>query len=382
MTEFWLISAPGEKTCQQTFETLNNLTSKHNNLSVNYKFDVPDLKVGTLDQLVGLSDDLDKLDIFVEGVTWKLANYLGDVLEDKKDKLAENLLINGAPLSEYLIRFKWIEAKYPTKQPLPSITEIISKQISQIDGDLKKKSSDYNNIKTDLLTLEKKSTGSLLVRSLGDLVKRDHFILGSEFLTTLLVVVPKALFKDWEASYETLTENVAPRSSQLIYEDSEHGLFNVTLFTKDVELFKKNAREKRFIVRDFTYSEEELEKGKSELARLESNKKKQYSQLVRWLKVNFSEAFTAWVHVKALRVFVESVLRYGLPVNFQAMLLKPNKKNIRKLREVLNQHYNHLDTSIAQGPIDDIPGVNLGHQEYYPYVFFKININVIEGLSR
>ena len=31
--------------------------------------------------------------------------------------------------------------------------------------------------------------------------------------------------------------------------------------------------------------------------------------LVRWLKVNFSEAFSAWIHVKALRVFVESVLR-------------------------------------------------------------------------
>lgn len=32
--------------------------------------------------------------------------------------------------------------------------------------------------------------------------------------------------------------------------------------------------------------------------------------LVRWLKVNFSEAFIAWIHIKALRVFVESVLRY------------------------------------------------------------------------
>jgi hypothetical protein len=31
--------------------------------------------------------------------------------------------------------------------------------------------------------------------------------------------------------------------------------------------------------------------------------------LVRWLKVNFSECFCAWIHVKALRVFVESVLR-------------------------------------------------------------------------
>ncbi|XP_067137896.1 V-type proton ATPase subunit C 1-B isoform X2 [Centruroides vittatus] len=382
MTEFWLISAPGEKSCQQTFETLNNLTSKHNNLSVNYKFDVPDLKVGTLDQLVGLSDDLDKLDLFVEGVTWKLANYLGDVLEDKKDKLAENLLINNAPLAEYLTRFKWIEAKYPTKQPLPSITEIISKQISQIDADLKKKSADYNNIKTDLMTFEKKSIGSLLVRSLGDLVKKDHFILGSEYLTTLLVVVPKALYKEWEANYETLTANVVPRSSQLIYEDGEHGLFNVTLFIKDVEEFKRLAREKRFSVREFTYSEEELTKGKNALAQLESDKKKHYSQLVRWLKVNFSEAFTAWIHVKALRVFVESVLRYGLPVNFQAMLLKPNKKTMRKLREVLNHHYSHLDTSIAQGPIDDIPGINLGHQEYYPYVYFKININILEGLSR
>lgn len=32
--------------------------------------------------------------------------------------------------------------------------------------------------------------------------------------------------------------------------------------------------------------------------------------LVRWLKVNFSETFMAWIHIKALRVFTESVLRY------------------------------------------------------------------------
>lgn len=31
--------------------------------------------------------------------------------------------------------------------------------------------------------------------------------------------------------------------------------------------------------------------------------------LVRWLKVNFSECFICWTHVKAIRVFVESVLR-------------------------------------------------------------------------
>lgn len=48
MTEYWLISAPGDKTCQQTWETMNNLTSKQNSLSVNYKFHIPDLKVRLL----------------------------------------------------------------------------------------------------------------------------------------------------------------------------------------------------------------------------------------------------------------------------------------------------------------------------------------------
>lgn len=33
---------------------------------------------------------------------------------------------------------------------------------------------------------------------------------------------------------------------------------------------------------------------------------------VHWLKINFSELFAAWIHLKALRVFVESALRYVL----------------------------------------------------------------------
>lgn len=84
--------------------------------------------------------------------------------------------------------------------------------------------------------------------------------------------------------------------------------------------------------------------------------------------------------MKALRVFVESVLRYGLPVNFQAMLLQPNKKTMKKLREVLYDLYKHLDSSAA-AIIDatmDIPGLNLSQQEYYPYVYYKIDCNLLE----
>lgn len=64
---------------------------------------------------------------------------------------------------------------------------------------------------------------------------------------------------------------------------------------------------------------------------------------MRWLKINFSEACTAWIHVKALRVFVESVLRYGLPVNFQAVIMKPQKKSQKRLRETLENLYSGIN---------------------------------------
>jgi len=382
MSEYWLISAPGDKTCQQTWETMNNLTSKQNNLCQNYKFPIPDLKVGTLDQLVGLSDDLGKLDGFVEQITRKVASYLGEVLEDQKDKLHENLLANNSELPVYITKFQWDIAKYPIKQSLRNIADIISKQVGQIDADLKTKSTAYNNLKGSLQSLEKKQTGSLLTRNLADLVKKEHFILDSEYLTTLLVIVPKQQFPEWNMNYEKLTDMIVPRSSQLITMDGEYGLYTVTLFKKVVEEFKLHAREKKFIVRDFTYNEEELAAGKNEITKLVTDKKKQFGPLVRWLKVNFSECFCAWIHVKALRVFVESVLRYGLPVNFQAILIHPNKKTMKRLRDVLHQLYGHLDSSAIQGSgnVDsvDIPGLGFGQSEYYPYVYYKINIDMIE----
>uniref|UniRef100_A0AAY3ZWJ4 V-type proton ATPase subunit C n=1 Tax=Denticeps clupeoides TaxID=299321 RepID=A0AAY3ZWJ4_9TELE len=421
MTEFWLISAPGEKTCQQTWDKMMVATTRTNNLSTNYKFNIPDLKVGTLDVLVGLSDELAKLSSFVESVVKKVAQYMADVLEDSRDKVQENLLANGGEvhptpwydidLVTYLTRFQWDMAKYPIKQSLKNISEIISKQVTQIDNDLKARASAYNNLKGNLQNLERKNAGSLLTRSLADIVKKEDFVLDSEYLVTMLVVVPKTSYAEWQRTYETLAEMVVPRSTNLLFEDQDSGLFSVTLFRKAVDDFRLKARENKFLVRDFQYNEEEMKADKEEMTRLSTDKKKHsishgaHSEtfplhltitlseswaamkgargagpLVRWLKVNFSESFIAWIHIKALRVFVESVLRYGLPVNFQAMLLQPNKKNMKKLREVLYDLYKHLDSSAA-AIIDsamDIPGINLSQQEYYPYVYYKIDCNLLD----
>ncbi|XP_032722735.1 V-type proton ATPase subunit C 2 isoform X1 [Lontra canadensis] len=437
MSEFWLISAPGDQENLQALERMNTVTAK-SNLSYNTKFSIPDFKVGTLDSLVGLSDELGKLDTFAESLIKKMAQSVVEVMEDAKGKVPENLLANGGlkekmkylkiDLTSFVTRFEWDMAKYPAKQPLVSVVDTLAKQLAQIETDLKSRTASYNTLKTNLENLEKKSMGNLFTRTLSDIVSKEDFVLGSEYLVTLLVIVPKSSYAQWQKTYESLSDMVVPRSTKLIAEDNEGGLFTVTLFRKVIEDFKTKAKENKFTVREFYYDEKEIKREREEMSRLLSDKKQQYQTscvalkkgsstfpdhkvkvtplgnpdrptagqtdreresegegegpLLRWLKVNFSEAFIAWIHIKALRVFVESVLRYGLPVNFQAVLLQPHKKSsTRRLREVLNSVFRHLDQVAAASILDasvEIPGLQLSTQDYFPYVYFRIDLSLLD----
>ncbi|XP_019063707.1 V-type proton ATPase subunit C 2 isoform X2 [Fukomys damarensis] len=427
MSEFWLISAPGDKENLQALERMNMVTSK-SNLSHNTKFAIPDFKVGTLDSLVGLSDELGKLDTFAESLIKRMAQSVADVMEDSEGKVQENLLANGGGLTSFVTHFEWDMAKYPAKQPLVSVVDAVAKQLVQIDTDVKSRTAAYSALKTALENLERRSTGNLFTRTLSDIVSKEDFVLDSEYLVTLLVIVPKASYSQWQRTYESLSDMVVPRSTKLIAEDPEGGLFTVTLFRRVMDDFKTKAKENKFMVREFYYDEKEIKREREEMTRLLSDKKQQYQNscvalkkgssiyrdhkvkgaplgsparlaagqpdreresegegegpLLRWLKVNFSEAFIAWIHIKALRVFVESVLRYGLPVNFQAVLLQPHKKSATKrLREVLNSVFRHLDEVAAASILDaavEIPGLQLGSQDYFPYVYFRIDLSLLD----
>jgi len=126
-----------------------------------------------------------------------------------------------------------------------------------------------------------------------------------------------------------------------------------------------------------------LKSDKEAFAQLDQEKRKTYPILFKWLKVNFSEAYSAWIHIKALRIFVESVLRYGLPVNFRAAVIIPGK-NQKKLRDRLNQIFESLDSSggFSAGEMIDDTGaaMKFDSQEYYPYVYCRIAADIIDSI--
>ncbi len=52
---------------------------------------------------------------------------------------------------------------------------------------------------------------------------------------------------------------------------------------------------------------------------------------MRLINTNFGEVFAAWIHVKVLRLHVESILHYGLPPTFLSVVLEVKLKIILKL---------------------------------------------------
>ena len=59
---YWLVSAPecdGSK--ERTWNLVQQKTTYEHDFSINYKFTLPELRVGTLDSLLVLSDDLVKV---------------------------------------------------------------------------------------------------------------------------------------------------------------------------------------------------------------------------------------------------------------------------------------------------------------------------------
>jgi len=359
---YWLITAP--KTREDTFATLDKKTSGE--LSNNWKMNIPELKVGTYESLMTLSDELVKVDSYVENITRKIANQLLDVV-DAKDK-ADALTTSAGTIDQLLTNFRWDEAKYPISQSLKQLTDLIHGQVGKLDVEIRQKISEYTTINHAVSAEERKISGNLQSKDLSDIVKQEH-IIDSEYMETLFVVVPKYTVKQFFACYETLANFVVPKSAEQIDEDNDYALFRVVLFRKVAEDFKNAAREKKFVVRDFRFDPNRS--AKADKKKLEAEKDRIKKNLIRWCKTNFLESYSGWLHIKAIRLFVESVMRYGLPTNFQAIAILPKKGKGKRLRVVLNEMFGYLGAKVFQGAKED----DL-EEAYYSYVYFEVNLEL------
>ncbi|KAF5932698.1 hypothetical protein HYC85_028869 [Camellia sinensis] len=105
-------------------------------------------------------------------------------------------------------------------------------------------------------------------------------------------------------------------------------------------------------------------------------------KLVRWfnlLKSNLQftlmqKVFSSWMHFCAVRVFTESILRYGLPPSFLlSVVLAPSVKGEKKARSILEELCDSANSTYWKSKDGGMGGLG-GDADAYPYNHFELNL--------
>merc|ERR1712087_821203 len=175
-----------------------------------------------------------------------------------------------------------------------------------------------------------------VVQSSGN--ENDDFIY-TKYLTTVIVVLSRGSEKEFLSTYESLTPNVVPKTAKKFVNQTDkdgNTAWRVVLCTASkepeghksgpVDNFKRACRERRFLARDFEYSKDGYKKLMEQRARLETEVQTQMHMITGIYRDAWSDVMHALVHVKAMRVFVESVLWYGMDTQFASFVVTPSAK--------------------------------------------------------
>ncbi|ODV81167.1 vacuolar ATP synthase subunit C (V-ATPase C subunit) [Suhomyces tanzawaensis NRRL Y-17324] len=367
VANYLVTSLPQTASAQDWIEkTLNGGKSPVN------KINFPEFQSGTLDSLVQESEELAKIDGQLQGSVSKVVDILSSVTEN-----ASNTRIVGSKsATAYLESFQWNTTKYRLDKPIKDLVSLISNEAFTLDNDVRSAYQSYQTAKSNFQAADRKKNGDLSIKSLHEIVRPEQFVLDSEHLTTVLIAVPKTLIGDFEKTYETLTQFVIPRSAEVIATDAEYSLYTVTLFKKYQQEFNTAAREHKWHPRtDFVYSEETLNNLRKEFDLTKATESKSKNDLIRLAKTAYSDIFAAWFHIKAIRIYVESVLRYGLPPHFDYFLIKfPDARTIPKARKDLIEKFGYLggDGFSNQSSLHEY--ASLVDPDYEPFVLYEVDL--------
>jgi V-type H+-transporting ATPase subunit C len=289
-------------------------------------------------------------------------------------------------VEDYVKKFRWDDVKFPRSRSVQDNIQLLITSVQKVDEEVKNKTQQYTDAKQQAAYFSRKEQASHIQRDFVDLltpetVKEGDFVY-SDHLTTLLVVVPRGADTEFLCHYQAFDQYIVPESAKRVAGDDKEGnsLWRVVMFKTAVDAFKTNCRQYRYTVRDFTFSTEKYKEILEARDASEAELRKQESILRRVCQAAFSDSIVAWTHLKAIRTFVEAVLRFGVPPNFGAYLIKPGKyasKQSKLRSELLNVFSSNgiFGQSFADHKASEShnAGTEEDGGEYYPYVYIPFS---------
>merc|ERR1711957_823623 len=200
----------------------------------------------------------------------------------------------------------------------------------------------------------------------GQVHERDDFI-ESANLTTVMVILPRDGEQDFANWYERACDgkdNVVPMSAKQLQVPADkdgNTVRRVVVFTSKKVAFLQACKERRVQARDFTYSEDKYHRLMQDRQKVDQRVEQTHNVAMKATRMAWSDVCASYLHLKAMRVFVESVLRFGVPAHFAAFVLVPHSNKEGPMRKAL--------TSVLArqgGPQDKLQEMAEADGEEYP----------------
>jgi len=343
------------------------------------------LRHGTFDDLNKLADDLPKYDSQLDSIVHRLERQIIELNnahpEGKTAAPVQFKVVSqkqNIGLLEYLSNWKWDDAKFPRDRVMTATCQTLMNAVTKMDDEVRNRTNQYNEYKTQKSNIDKKEGALLTGADLIDVLTPSSVKMGPDTsandfvytgcLTTVTVILTKGAEVEFLKTYEKMTDSVVPKSAKRFDHESVkdkdgNTIWRVVMFKDSAEPFKKACRERRYITRDFEYSEDAFKKREIARKDLDEKIKKAYSLTMGLYHAAWSDVMVSWMHIKAMRVFAESALWSGLPAKFAAFVLSPVPGKGDVVRKTLAAKMGKFGGTGPGSKADQDDG-----EEDYPYV--------------
>ena len=328
-----------------------------------------------LDTLFKINDDLIRDEQEIEAFLKSLEKQLSDLTTNPLQIKFRGALLDP---KKAITEFQWDEGKYPNRsKTIADIMHKINEKYTETRKTIKSKTDDYNNSVNEL-KLKKKSQYealSLMKQDYRDLVSKSKMEMKTtDYLCTMLCFVPTGNEKTFEAKYMSLADGyVVPYSALRIDrgEDEKMQLYRVIVMKHKKDDFRNQCQgQLRITCKE--YNEEELLSKpveEKEIEKLNNESVQKKHDLERHAESGYSEVFYALLHLKYLRLYVESCLKYTSGDYYSVMVYVPRDKE-QKLVSIMIKTFNDTKEQGWYGTKEELKET----EDFYPFILIKISV--------
>lgn len=211
------------------------------------------------------------------------------------------------------------------------MTHSVDKAILLLDGEYGRisnayaeKVDEFGEAKRECEGLQKLTRGSLCDISLSIIVDRPEKY---EFLKVLYIVVQKGRMAEFERVVDE-SPHVSADAVEKVSSDDEYCLVKLYVLHHSEEDVRAMMHAAGFAIRDVDEAEISSEEITARRRRAEERFSSVERVLTTFVHVHLTEILKVLVHVKLLRLFVESVYRYGLPTEYVFFVTSGEKTKV------------------------------------------------------